>query len=192
MNRIRLFLAAVTVAGFAATAAHGQAVTVLGGGMARLCSYAALAGDFDTAAEANCTAALTTEVLSPLDRAGTLVNRGVMKLRRKDFAAARADFDSALRAKADLGEAFLNRGAAALGARRFADSPVGPQPRHRAGRPGAREGVLQSRAGLREAGPAAGGVLGLQQGDRAQARVAAAPHRTRPSVPGHAVGSASE
>lgn len=122
MNRIRLFLAAVTVAGFAATAAHGQAVTVLGGGMARLCSYAALAGDFDTAAEANCTAALTTEVLSPLDRAGTLVNRGVMKLRRKDFAAARADFDSALRAKADLGEAFLNRGAAALGARRFADS----------------------------------------------------------------------
>jgi tetratricopeptide (TPR) repeat protein len=122
MTRFRLFLTTVTLLGVAATTAHGQAVTVLGGGMARLCSYAALAGDFDAAAEANCTAALTTEVLNPLDRAGTFVNRGVMKLRRKDFAGASADFDSALRAKPDLGEAFLNRGAAALGARRFADS----------------------------------------------------------------------
>ncbi|WP_293356747.1 tetratricopeptide repeat protein [Phenylobacterium sp.] len=122
MSRIRLFLAAATITGLAATGAHGQAVTVLGGGMARLCSYAALAGDFDVSAEGNCTSALTTEVLSPLDRAGTFVNRGVMKLRRKDFAGARADFDSALQAKPDMGEAFLNRGAAALGARRFADS----------------------------------------------------------------------
>jgi tetratricopeptide (TPR) repeat protein len=122
MNRIRLFLAAVTITGLAATSAFGQAMTVIGGGMARLCSYAALAGDFDMSAEANCTSALTTEFLSPLDRAGTLVNRGVMKLRRKDFAGARTDFDSALQAKPDLGEAFLNRGAAALGARRFADS----------------------------------------------------------------------
>lgn len=122
MEEIRLFFTVVSIAGLAATAAQGQAVTVLGGGMARLCSHAALAGDFDQAAEANCTAALTTEVLSPLDRAGTLVNRGVMKLRRKDFAGARADFDSALQAKPDLGEAFLNRGAAALGSRHFADS----------------------------------------------------------------------
>jgi tetratricopeptide (TPR) repeat protein len=122
MDRFRLFLTIATMSGLAATAAQGQAVTVLGGGMARLCSYAALAGDFDLAAEGNCSAALTTEVLSPLDRAGTFVNRGVMKLRRKDFAGARADFDSALQTKPDLGEAFLNRGAAALGSRRFAES----------------------------------------------------------------------
>lgn len=122
MSRIHLFLAAAALSGLAATAAHSQAVTVLGGGMARLCSYAALAGHDDPAAEANCTTALSTEALSPLDRAGTLVNRGVMKLRRKEFAGASADFDRALQAKPDLGEAFLNRGAAALGARRFADS----------------------------------------------------------------------
>lgn len=122
MSPIRLFLTALALSGLAATTAHSQAVTVLGGGMARLCSYSALAGDFDSAAESNCTMALSTEALSPLDRAGTLVNRGVMKLRRKDFAGASADFDSALQAKPDLGEAFLNRGAAALGARRFADS----------------------------------------------------------------------
>lgn len=122
MSRIRLFLTAAALSGLAATTAHSQAVTVLGGGMARLCSYEALAGHFDPAAEANCTTALSTEALSPLDRAGTLVNRGVMKLRRKEFAEASADFDRALQAKPDLGEAFLNRGAGALGARRFADS----------------------------------------------------------------------
>jgi Tfp pilus assembly protein PilF len=124
MSRTRLFLVAATAAGLAATSAHGQAVTVLGGGMARLCSQAALAGNFDAADEANCSMALTSEVLSPLDRAGTLVNRGVMKLRRKDFGGARSDFDSALQAKPDLGEAFLNRGAALLGARQFADSLI--------------------------------------------------------------------
>jgi Tfp pilus assembly protein PilF len=122
MTRLRVLLMAVAAAGLAATAAHGQAVTVLGGGMARLCSQAALAGDFGAADEANCSMSLTSEVLSPLDRAGTLVNRGVMKLRRKDFGGARSDFDSALQAKPDLGEAFLNRGAALLGARQFADS----------------------------------------------------------------------
>ena len=119
---MRAFLVAVTLAGSFATAAYGQAVTVLGGGMARLCSQAALAGQSDLGAESDCTAALTNEVLSPLDRAGTFVNRGVMKLRRKDFSGASADFDSALSARPDLGEAFLNRGAAALGSRRFGPS----------------------------------------------------------------------
>jgi tetratricopeptide (TPR) repeat protein len=122
MVRIRVVLAAATFAGLSATAAHGQAVTVIGGGMARLCSQAALAGQFDWEAESNCTGALTTEVLNPLDRAGTFVNRGVMKLRRKDFTGASTDFDSALSTKPDLGEAFLNRGAAALGSRRFGAS----------------------------------------------------------------------
>lgn len=121
MIRTRLLLAAAGAAAIAATSAHGQAVTVLGGGMARLCSYAALAGESDATAESNCTMALG-EAMSPLDRAGAFVNRGVMKLRRKEFAAARADFDSALQTKPDLGEAFLNRGAASLGARRFAES----------------------------------------------------------------------
>lgn len=122
MRGIGVFWAGLVIAGVAAGAAQAQAVTVLGGDMARLCSTAALAGDYDTAAEANCTTALTTEVLSPLDRAGTLVNRGVMKLRRKDFAGASADFDGALTTKPDLGEAYLNRGAAALGARKFGPS----------------------------------------------------------------------
>ena len=121
MSRVLMALAGVVGASLVATSAQGQAVTVLGGGMARLCANAALAGESDARFEEYCTTALATEVLGPLDRAGTLVNRGVLKLRRKDFASAQKDFNSALDAKPDFGEAYVNRGAAFVGARRYAE-----------------------------------------------------------------------
>ncbi|WP_068878686.1 MULTISPECIES: tetratricopeptide repeat protein [unclassified Phenylobacterium] len=97
------------------------AVTVLGGGMARSCSEAALSGESDVRFENLCTMALESEVLDLRDRAGTYVNRGVLKLRRKEFGQALFDFNRAIETKPDLGEAYVNRGAAAVGARRFAD-----------------------------------------------------------------------
>lgn len=97
------------------------AVTVLGGGMARQCSHAALGGESDAKFEDYCTQALESEPLSARDRAGTYVNRGVLKLRRKDFGSAQFDFNRAIQTKPDLGEAYVNRGAAAVGARRYAD-----------------------------------------------------------------------
>ena len=103
-----------------AGAAEG-AVTVLGGGMARQCSEAALSGESESRFEALCTQALEIEVLSTRDRAGTFVNRGVLKLRRKDFGGAQADFNLAVATMPELGEAYVNRGAAAVGARRFAE-----------------------------------------------------------------------
>jgi tetratricopeptide (TPR) repeat protein len=50
------------------------------------------------------------------------VNRGVLKLRKADWNQARHDFDSALKLKPDLGEAYVNRGAAAIGQKRYAES----------------------------------------------------------------------
>ncbi len=97
------------------------AVTVLGGGMARGCSEAALSGESDVRFENLCTLALETELLDLKDRAGTYVNRGVLKLRRKEFGQAQFDFNRAIETKPDLGEAYVNRGAAAVGARRFAE-----------------------------------------------------------------------
>lgn len=91
------------------------AVTVLSGGQAKECSTAALNGKSDVRYEQVCTIALETELLSDRDRAGTLVNRGILKLRRKGFAAAKADFDRAVSTKPDLGEAYVNRAAAFLG-----------------------------------------------------------------------------
>jgi tetratricopeptide (TPR) repeat protein len=102
----------------------GAAVTVLGGGMAKQCSEAALSGESAIRFETLCTMALDAEMLSLRDRAGTFVNRGILKLRRKEFAAAQFDFNRAIQTKPDLGEAYVNRGAAAVGARRFADGLV--------------------------------------------------------------------
>jgi tetratricopeptide (TPR) repeat protein len=121
MRKILPVIAIATAAALAAGAAHAGAVTVLGGGMARDCSVAALGGQSDLKAEELCTLALQTEPLSLRDRAGTYVNRGVLKLRRKEFAQAQWDFNRAVETKPDLGEAYVNRGAAYVGARRFAE-----------------------------------------------------------------------
>lgn len=97
------------------------AVTVVGGGMAKQCSAAALGGESDSRFQDVCTLALDTEPLTVRDRAGTYVNRGVLKLRRKDFGGAQFDFNRAIETKPDLGEAYVNRGAAAVGARRYSE-----------------------------------------------------------------------
>ena len=114
------FAAAGAALAWAATADAG-AITVLGGGMAKECSHAALSGESEIRFENICTQALDSELLSLRDRAGTYVNRGVLKLRRKEFGQAQFDFNRAIETKPDLGEAYVNRGAAAVGARRYAD-----------------------------------------------------------------------
>ena len=118
MLKTTLALAALLAA---ITGSAQAAVTVIGGGMAHDCSKAALSGVSDAKYEALCTLALDTELLSLRDRAGTYVNRGVLKLRRKEFASASYDFNRAVITKPDLGEAYVNRGAAAVGNRRFAE-----------------------------------------------------------------------
>ena len=122
MPRTALILALTAGAALAAWAASSEgAVTVLGGGLARECSNAALKGESDPRFEDKCTQALNSELLSPRDRAGTYVNRGVLKLRRKEFAAAQWDFNRAIETKPDLGEAYINRGAASVGSRHYAE-----------------------------------------------------------------------
>jgi len=97
-------------------------VTVIGGGLAEACSRAAITGKSDVRSEAPCTEALEKEMLSNRDRAGTLVNRGVLKMRRMDWAAAIRDFNEAMRIKPDMGEAYVNRGAVAIGEHKYAES----------------------------------------------------------------------
>jgi tetratricopeptide (TPR) repeat protein len=106
----------------AAGEANAGAVTVIGGGLAQACSRAAIAGQSDVKFQNLCSTALETEMLDPRDRAGTYVNRGVMKLRKLAFADATRDFDRATKIKPNLGEAYVNRGAASIGDHRFADS----------------------------------------------------------------------
>jgi tetratricopeptide (TPR) repeat protein len=59
-----------------------------------------------------CKAALRDRGLSTRDRGATLVNRGVVELRARDYVAAVADFDAALVVVPDLADALVNKGIA--------------------------------------------------------------------------------
>lgn len=114
--RYRWTCAAIGAALVMGTAGSSQAaITVLGGGFAQACSEAAVTGEVDKKFEELCTLALETEALNLRDRAGTLVNRGVFKLRRQEYAASLKDFDAALKRDPTMGEALVNRGAARIG-----------------------------------------------------------------------------
>jgi len=112
--------------GFAAVILAPQTVsaatTVFGGGMAEACSKAAIRGEVEVQYEKICTESLQTEFLDPRDRAGTFVNRGVLRLRRARYEEATQDFNDAVRLAPDLGEAYVNRGAAAVGRHQFAQA----------------------------------------------------------------------
>ncbi len=56
-----------------------------------------MTGEVDKKFEELCTLALETEGLNLRDRAGTLVNRGVFKLRRQEYTSSLRDFDAALK-----------------------------------------------------------------------------------------------
>lgn len=116
-------MVAVLAAAIACGAGASQAaVTVLGDGYAETCWRSARDGDATLTAEQVCTYALDVELLSRRDRAGTYVNRGVLRMRRAEYPAALADFDVAVRLDPDLGAAHVNRGAALIGLGRHADS----------------------------------------------------------------------
>jgi tetratricopeptide (TPR) repeat protein len=97
----------------------GAAVTVFGGGSAEACAKAAFQEKSDNASILLCDQALAGEALDAHDKAGTYINRGVMKLRRFDYEAARADFDIAIAMAPTIGEGWINRGADFVAQRRY-------------------------------------------------------------------------
>jgi Tfp pilus assembly protein PilF len=125
MKRLVLGAAALAALIMGGPILGGQArasVTVIGGGMAESCSKAALSGKMGLPMEANCTAALEKETLTSRDRAGTLINRGVLKMRRLNWTGATQDFNEAVRVRPDMGEAYVNRGAVLIGEHHYAES----------------------------------------------------------------------
>jgi tetratricopeptide (TPR) repeat protein len=118
---MRTFVAAMALFSFSALQVSA-AVSVLGGGQAQDCYLAAKAGKSDPGSQALCDAALEGELLSANDRGGTFINRGVMKLLRGQYAAARADFDAGIGLVPKVGEGWVNRGAAFLGEHRYREA----------------------------------------------------------------------
>lgn len=97
------------------------AVSVFGSGQAVNCFKAALAGKADDESIRLCDIALATDDLLPADRGGTLINRGVMRLRRRELAAARADLDAGVTLNPAVGDGWLDRGAVLVALRRYAE-----------------------------------------------------------------------
>ena len=104
-----LFTAAV--AGFAGVTAMmpAEAGTFsVGNSFARDCWEAAEARDHDTNAIYHCNLALDQEGLASADRAATLVNRGVLYMRNRNYSMAERDFNRAMRTDESNPEAWLN------------------------------------------------------------------------------------
>ena len=89
-----------------------SAVLVIGSGVGHDCFVNARDGLTDEAAMATCNSALASGELGKRDRAATLVNRGVLRLRRDEYDQALADFDAAIATNSSIAEAHVDRGAA--------------------------------------------------------------------------------
>ena len=122
--RERLFAAAGAALALAAGVGWGtaHALTIVVGGLAGQCYSDVKAGRFDSDALDICGRALSAEYLNTHDRAGTYVNRGAMELRSKDYSAAHADFQAAIKLMPSLGEAHIGEGAYFVSQERYAQA----------------------------------------------------------------------
>lgn len=104
-----LFLAAGAVALGAATPAIAG-VTIVGGSFAEGCFQSAQSSVGTLQALQTCDRAFSDQVLSFDDEFATHVNRGIVRMHRREYASAQKDFDSAVAMKPQRGEPYLNMG----------------------------------------------------------------------------------
>ena len=118
--KLRTLIGALALS-FGLAGSAGAAVTVMGDSSAQQCSEAAFHEQADSASMQLCTEAIGESMLDRRDLAGTYINRGVMWMIRRDYSAARADFQRAIEIDPALGEAWVNRGAVAIIDKHFQD-----------------------------------------------------------------------
>ena len=99
-------------------------VAVVGAGMAHDCFMAAKAGNDPRGGIAICNMALAEEALDAHARAGTYVNRGVMKVALGHLDDAMADYNSGLALYPGLGDGYVDRGAALIALKRYDEAMV--------------------------------------------------------------------
>jgi tetratricopeptide (TPR) repeat protein len=90
------------------------AVTVLGNGLAHTCYEAAEFNGSPSDGIIACSQALDEMAMPVRDRAATLVNRGILYSRLNEPQLALADYDKGISMEANLGEAYVDRGAALI------------------------------------------------------------------------------
>jgi tetratricopeptide (TPR) repeat protein len=97
-------------------------MTVLGDNGAQECFQAVEDGQASFTAESVCTSALGDQTLLAHDRAGTYINRGVIRMRMGDFKGADADFHAGIDAEPNIGEAWVNLGALRIQEHKFKEA----------------------------------------------------------------------
>ena len=109
--RLKLLFAAAATALVAETAS--AQVFIIGEGLGGECYQVTKrkASNFRMA-EDTCTRALREQAMTRKNRAATYVNRGVLRMRVGRYGDSLADYREALKLQPELGEAYLNMGAA--------------------------------------------------------------------------------
>lgn len=111
---LKTMILAGALACTSAATAHAQ-VFVGGTGDAYACYMSAKSGDAGTSgAIGTCERALSGGTLIGTDRASTLVNLGILLMRRGDHLKSLDAFDAAIGLRPNLAEAHLNRGASLI------------------------------------------------------------------------------
>jgi tetratricopeptide (TPR) repeat protein len=104
-----LFTAAVAgLAGVTAMIPAQASTFSVGNSSARDCWEAAEAQDYDRNAIYHCNLALENEGLDDANRAATLVNRGILYMRNRNYSQAERDFNRAMTTDESNAEAYLN------------------------------------------------------------------------------------
>jgi tetratricopeptide (TPR) repeat protein len=111
MRTALLFSACLVLGGSVALSEANASIIVLGSGLAASCYKAAEYGrGTDTR---DCDRALEEPMVNH-DRAATHINRSVLRLRANDANGALADCETSIRINSQMGEAFVNKGAALI------------------------------------------------------------------------------
>lgn len=103
--------------------AHAHAlVEVLGNSLAHDCYVSAKTGIQPLVALATCDEALHEAALNSDQRAGTYINRGVIKVALNRIDDAMQDYNQGIAMKPDLGDGYVDRGAALIHLKRYDDA----------------------------------------------------------------------
>jgi tetratricopeptide (TPR) repeat protein len=102
----------MVLAAVAVPMSAGAAVITMGNGYAVSCFEAADGTSATLRALEDCNHALAEQALPADEKVATLVNRGIILLRRSDVKSANADFDEALKMDPRQPEAWLNKAVA--------------------------------------------------------------------------------
>lgn len=119
MTRLPAIVGAAALLGLAAPAA--AQTTVVGDTSAAICAKAASLGLSDAELLRQCGEAIDQGALTRHDLIATYVNRGSVSMNRRDYVAARADFERAIKLDPTAGEAWMDRGAIDILEHRYRD-----------------------------------------------------------------------